>query len=317
MPTRLDRLLTLALLALLPVLCVLTDNNFYKSMLVFGIISSISATGLCLMLGLGGQISLGQAAFFGIGAYVTANLDGKLGVEPILAIIAGALVSMATGWAISRPLSRLHDHYLAMATLAFGTMMYIAFANGRALTGGLDPGMSVPKFTILGREFGSMNELFVLTWIGLAASVLLASNIAGNRIGRSLRAMKMSPAGAASVGIDVVRAKAFVFAVSALLTGFAGGLYAYAARSFNAGVFGVGYSIELLMMVVIGSLNRVSGAIAGAFIITALPMIFEHFEDYRTLVFGVTMVLIMKFMPSGLVDGLFGLRARFTAARRD
>ncbi len=315
MSPTLDRRLTIALLLLLPVLCAMTGNTFYKSMLVFGIISSIAAIGLCLMLGLAGQISLGQAAFFGFGAYVTANLSGKLGIEPLLAILIGAATSMLVGWSISRPLSRLHDHYLAMATLAFGTMTYIAFANARALTGGLDPGMSVAKFTILGREFASMNELFVLAWLGLAGSVVLANNISRNRIGRSLRALKMSPAGAASVGIDVVRAKAFVFAVGALLTGFAGGIYAFAARSFNASVFGIGYSIELLMMVVIGSLNRVSGAIAGAFIISTLPMLFERFEDYRTLVFGITMVVIMKFMPAGLVDGLFGIGTRIVSGK--
>ena len=128
MPTRLDRYLTLALLVLLPVLCMLTSNNFYKSLLIFGIISSISATGLCLMLGLGGQISLGQAAFFGLGAYVTANLGGKLGVEPLLAIVAGALLSMVIGWAISRPLSRLHDHYLATIAL-FGPDLCMFTSN--------------------------------------------------------------------------------------------------------------------------------------------------------------------------------------------
>lgn len=311
-----DRKLTLVLLILLPALCALTGNNFYKSLLVFGVLNSIAAVGLCLMLGLAGQISLGQAAFFGIGAYVTTILANRLGFEPLAAIAVGAVCAMALGWAISRPLSRLHDHYLAMATLAFGTVMYIWFANARELTGGLDPGISVGKFSILGRDFSSMNALFGVGWSALALSVFVAGNIAGNRIGRLLRALKMSPAAAASVGIDVVRAKAFVFAVGALFTGLAGGLYAYVARSFSAGVFGVGYSIELLMMVVIGSLNRISGAIAGAFVITALPMYFDRFEDYRTVVFGITMVLIMKFMPSGLVDGLFSFGARLVRVRR-
>ncbi|MBN9460936.1 MAG: branched-chain amino acid ABC transporter permease [Burkholderiales bacterium] len=316
MSSAIDRRLTLLLLVVLPILAAITDNNFHKSILVFGIINAISAVGLCLMLGLAGQISLGQAAFFGIGAYVTSNLVIRLGLEPMLAIVIASCCAMAVGWAISRPLSRLHDHYLAMATLAFGTVMYIGFANGREWTGGLDPGISVPKFSILGADLSSMNALFAVAWIVLTLSVIVANNIAGHRIGRTLRAMKMSAPAAASIGIDVVQAKSFVFAVGALLTGLAGGLYAHVARSFNAGVFGVGYSIELLMMVVIGSLNRVSGAITGAFIITALPILFDRFEDYRTLVFGVTMVLIMKFMPTGLVDGLFSLGARLAAGRR-
>lgn len=305
-----DRKLTILLMVVLPLLLVATDNTFYKSMLVFGMINAIAAVGLCLMLGFAGQISLGQAAFYGLSAYATTLLANRLGLEPVLAIALGAVLSMAVGWGISRPLSRLHDHYLAMATLAFGVIMYIGFANARSLTGGLDPGTSVAKFTVLGYDLSSMNQLFFVVWASLFFAVFIAGNIASNQIGRSLLALKMSAAAAASVGIDVVRAKAFVFAVGALLTGLSGGLYAYFARSFNATSFGIGYSIELLMMVVLGSLTRVSGAIVGAFIITVLPLIFDRFDDYKTLTFGITMVIIMKYMPSGLVDGLLGMGDR-------
>jgi branched-chain amino acid transport system permease protein len=305
-----DRKLSAVLLVLLPILCVVTDNAFYKSVLVLGMVNAIAAVGLCLMLGFAGQISLGQAAFYGLGAYGTTLAAGRLGLEPLLAIGLGGLLSMAVGWGISRPLSRLHDHYLAMATLAFGIVAYIIFANARGLTGGLDPGTNLARFTILGHDFSSMNQLFILVWGVMLVAVFVAGNIAANQIGRSLLAVKMSASAAASVGIDVVRAKAFVFAIGALMTGVSGGLYAYFARSFNASSFGIGYSIELLMMVVLGSLTRVSGAIVGAFIITVLPVIFDSFEDYKTLVFGVTMVLIMKYMPSGLVDGLLTLLQR-------
>ena len=270
-----DRKLTLALLVLLPLVSLLTSNAFYKSVLVFGMINAIAAVGLCLMLGFAGQISLGQAAFYGLGAYGTTYLANKFGFEPVLAIAAGSLLSMAVGWSISRPLSRLHDHYLAMATLAFGIIMFIAFANARAFTGGLDPGTNIAKFSLFGIDLSSMGQLFWVVWGALFFAAIAAGNIASNQIGRSLLAVKMSAPAAASVGIDVVRAKAFVFAVGALLTGLSGGLYAYFARSFNATSFGIGYSIELLMMVVLGSLTRVSGAIVGAFIITVLPVIFE------------------------------------------
>ncbi len=305
-----DRKLTLALLVLLPLAALFTENSFYKSVLVIGMINAIAAVGLCLMLGFAGQISLGQAAFYGLGAYTTTYLANKLGLEPVLAVSAGALLSMLVGWAISRPLSRLHDHYLAMATLSFGIIMYIVFANARPLTGGLDPGTSIAKFSLLGIDLSSMGQLVWVVWVALVVAAFAAGNIASNKIGRSLLAVKMSAPAAASVAIDVVRAKAFVFAVGALLTGLSGGLYAYFARSFNATSFGIGYSIELLMMVVLGSLTHVSGAIVGAFIITVLPVAFEHFEDWKTLVFGVTMVVIMKFMPSGLVDGLLSLGGR-------
>lgn len=308
--SRSDRPFTFALLLLLPLAALLTGNLFYKSVLVFGMVNAIAAIGLCLMLGFAGQISLGQAAFYGIGAYATTWCATRFGLPAVLAIACGALLSMAVGWSISRPLSRLHDHYLAMATLALGIIMYVVFANARGLTGGLDPGTSIGRFQLFGIDLSSMDRFFWVVWAALVVSAFAAGNLASHQIGRALMAVKMSQAAAASVAIDVVRAKAFVFAVGALLTGLSGGLYAYFARSFNATSFGIGYSIELLMMVVLGSLTRVSGAIVGAFIITVLPVVFEQFEDYKTLVFGVTMVLIMKFMPSGLVDGLVALGTR-------
>jgi len=305
-----DRKLTIILMVLFPICALIITNSFHKSVLVLSMINAIAAVGLCLMLGFAGQISIGQAAFYGLGAYVTAYLANQLHLPPVLAIAVGAIAAMAIGWGISRPLSRLHEHYLAMATLAFGIIMYIFFANARAFTGGLDPGTSVEKFAFFGFDLSTMDRYFWVVWVALGLAVLVAGNVAATQVGRSLLAIKMSAPAAASVGVDVVRTKAFVFAIGALLTGLSGGLYAYFARSFNAGTFGIGYSIELLMMVVLGSLTRVSGAIVGAFIITILPVAFEQFEDYKTLVFGITMVLIMKFMPSGLVEGVFSLGER-------
>ncbi|MEP7300199.1 MAG: branched-chain amino acid ABC transporter permease [Caldimonas sp.] len=305
-----DRKFTLLLMVVFPICAFLAPNSFYKSVLVFAMINAIAAVGLCLMLGFAGEISIGQAAFYGLGAYVTAYLVNQFHLEPVVAIGIGAAVAMAVGWGISRPLSRLHEHYLAMATLAFGIIMYIVFANARPFTGGLDPGTSVARFAILGFDLSSMDRYFWVVWVALGLASLVAGNVAATQVGRALLAIKMSAPAAASVGIDVVRAKAFVFAIGALLTGLSGGLYAFYARSFNASTFGIGYSIELLMMVVLGSLSRVSGAIVGAFIITILPVLFERFDDYKTLVFGITMVLIMKFLPSGLVEGVFSLGGR-------
>ncbi|MCL2830562.1 MAG: branched-chain amino acid ABC transporter permease [Betaproteobacteria bacterium] len=316
-PLSADRKLSLVLMVLFPICTFAVTNSFYKSVLVLSMINAIAAVGLCLMLGFAGEISIGQAAFYGLGAYVTAYLANQFHIEPALAIAAGAAVAMTIGWGISRPLSRLHEHYLAMATLAFGIIMYIFFANARAFTGGLDPGASVERFMFLGFDLSSMERYFWVVWVALGLSVLVAGNIASTQVGRSLLAVKMSASAAASVGVDVVRMKAFVFAIGALLTGLSGGLYAYFARSFNAGTFGIGYSIELLMMVVLGSLTRVSGAIVGAFIITILPVVFEQFEDYKTLVFGITMVLIMKFMPSGLVEGVLSLGERLLRGKRN
>ncbi len=185
-----DRKLTLAVLVLLALAALLTENAFYKSVLIIGMINAIAAVGLCLMLGFAGQISLGQAAFYGLGAYTTTYLANTFGIEPIVAISAGALLSMAVGWAISRPLSRLHDHYLAMATLSFGIIMYIVFANARPFTGGLDPGTSIARFSLFGTDLSSMGQLFWVIWVALILAAFAAGNIASNKIGRSLLAVR-------------------------------------------------------------------------------------------------------------------------------
>jgi branched-chain amino acid transport system permease protein len=199
-----------------------------------------------------------------LGAYVTAYLANHFGFEPVLAILVGAAVSAVIGWGISRPLSRLHEHYLAMATLAFGIIMYIVFANARPFTGGLDPGTSVPKFALLGFDLSSMDRYFWVVWVALGLSTLVAGNVAATQVGRALLAVKMSAPAAPASASTWSGPRPSCSPSARLLTGLSGGLYAYFARSFNASTFGIGYSIELLMMVVLGSLSRVSGAIVGA-----------------------------------------------------
>jgi branched-chain amino acid transport system permease protein len=312
-----DRLTTALLLVLFPAAFLAAGNSFYESLLIYAAINAIAAIGLCLIFGLAGQISLGQAAFVGLGAYATTLCTNRLHLDGSLAIVVGGLLAMLSGWLVSLPLSRLQDHYLAMGTLAFGIIAYIVFANLSSITGGLDPGVTIARFRILGYELPRSSDLFWVCWALLAGAAFISLNIARSKIGRTLRAMKMSEFAAEGVGIDCVKTKALVFAIGAMLAGISGGLYANFSRSFNASSFGFSYSIDLLMMVIVGSLQRISGAIVGALIITILPLVLDQAEDYKTLAFGILMVLVVKFAPQGLVDSLLqiGIRLRRRAAR--
>lgn len=305
-----DLAATVLILGLFPIAFLATGNSFYESLLIYSAINAIAAIGLGLIFGLAGQISLAQAAFVGLGAYATTLCTNRLHVDSVLSVIVGGLVAMLFGWLISRPLSRLHDHYLAMGTLAFGIIAYILFANLSSVTGGLDPGITIVRFRFAGHELPRSNNLFWICWAFLACAAFIGSNIARSKIGRTLRAMKMSEFAAEGVGIDCFRTKALVFSIGAMLAGISGGLYANFSRSFNASSFGFSYSIDLLMMVIVGSLQRVSGAIAGAVIITILPLALDSVEDYKTLVFGILMVLVVKFAPRGLVDSLLQIAIR-------
>jgi branched-chain amino acid transport system permease protein len=302
-----DRLTTALLLVLFPATFLVAGNSFYESLLIYAAINAIAAIGLCLIFGLAGQISIAQAAFVGIGAYTTTLCTNRLYLDSSLAIVIGGLVAMLSGWLVSRPLSRLQDHYLAMGTLAFGIIAYIVFANLSSVTGGLDPGITIARFRSFGYELPRSNDLFWVCWAFLVCAAFISSNVARSKIGRTLRAMKMSEFAAEGVGIDCVKTKALVFAIGAMLAGVSGGLYANFSRSFNASSFGFSYSIDLLMMVIVGSLQRISGAIVGALIITVLPLVLDRVEDYKTLAFGILMVLVVKFAPRGLVDSVLQL----------
>ena len=303
------------LAAAMAVIGVSVSNTFYLSVMVNAGIHAIAAVGLSLVLGYAGLASLGQAAFFGIGAYATANLVGRADWPSIAALAAATAVSAAFGYVIARPLLRLSSHYLAMATLAFGVVMYILFAQLHGLTGGLDPGIiAMPPFAIFGRTMGGTAGMFWVVAVALLATVLCGINLIHSRVGRGLLALRSSEIAAAGLGIDIVRSKLAIFAFAAGITGLAGGLFAFFARSFNASAFGFSMSIELLMMVVIGSLSTVWGGVCGAVVLAVLPNLLEGFEGLKAVVYGAVMTLVMIFMPNGLVDalvrGVLALRRR-------
>lgn len=298
-------LVGLAMLSIATVLAAAYLRPFPATLLVYAYINAIAAVGLCLLFGFAGQISIGQAAFFGMGAYITANLTMKFGVAPILALAGAVIATGVFGWAISRPILRLSANYLAMGTLALGSIAYTAFAAFQSLTGGLDPGIvGVPPFSVRGVAFKSPSDMLMVTGIALVIVLLIALSLVHSRIGRALRALRTSEVAAASLGVDVVQYKSAIFGIAAGMAGLAGALFAYFQSSFNASVFGVGLSIELLVIIIVGSSGTPWGALFGALIVTILPNLLEDFEAYKLLAYGLVMTVVMIYMPRGLGAGI-------------
>lgn len=299
---RLDSFGLLALVAGLVLVGGLVDNSFHRSVATAAMIHAVAAVGLTLLLGYAGQISLGQGTFVGVGAYASAYFVQKLGIDPLVGIFVGMTIAGGLAYGISRPLLRLKGHYLAMATMALGTGFYIAASQAGSVTGGLDPGIvQMPLFAPFGRRIDS-HAFYWVAAVGLVVATAIALNIAHSRVGRGLKALHGSEVAAASLGVDVSRYKALVFALAAMMAAVSGSLFAFETRSFNAGAFGFGLSVELLMMVIIGSLSTVWGALFGAAFITVMPMLLEDFEAVKPLVYGLLMVAIMVLMPNGMAD---------------
>ena len=291
-------------------------GSFHKTMLIFGMMHAVAAIGLCLLFGYGGQISLCQGAMFGLGAYTAANLVQKLGADPLLGLLGAVAVPAAVGWAVARPLLRLSSHYLAMATLALGLILSIFFAQMQWLTGGADPGiMNLRPFAPLGIPLGTTNAMYWVCGTVLVMVMGAAINLVHSRVGRALRGIRSAEIPASALGIDTVAYKVAVFSLAAGLAGLGGGLYAFFTRAFNSSGFDVGFSIDLLIMVLVGSVTSPWGALAGAFVIDVLPAFLENLDHYRLFAYGVLMTGIMVFMPDGLASAVIG-GARSLLARR-
>jgi branched-chain amino acid transport system permease protein len=313
----------LAGVALLAVIaCVIgftVTRSFYLTMLIYSSIYAIAALGMFLLFGFAGQISIGQAAFFGVGAYTSAYFVMRLGLPSLAGMAAATVLAGAFGWLVSRPLLRLTTNYLAMGTLAFGVICFILFAQWRTVTGGLDPGIAgLEPFRIGSVLLDEPRSMYWLVAIVLCLVMLLVVGLVHSRVGRALRALKVSEVAAAGLGVDVVRYKVATFTLAAALTGLAGSLFAHFQSAFNAGVFNVGLSIELLIMVVVGSVSSPWGALFGAQLVTILPSMLEGFEHYKLLAYGAVMTAVMIYMPDGfgkaIVDALLSVWKRVRAS---
>ncbi len=299
---------------LLPLL--FPDNYFIMVVGVSAGLHVILAVGLNLLMGYAGQISLGHAAFFGMGAYASAILTTRYAWPSLLAMVAGLVVAGLIAWALARPILRLRGHYLAMATLGFGIVVHVVMVQATQWTGGPDGLGSIPPLNLLGWSVDSD-----LRWYGVVVSAMLLAiwlslNIMDSRVGRALRAVRGSEFAAQMLGIDTSRAKTQVFVVSALFAAFAGSLFAHQQAFVSPDSFSLMVSVELVTMVVLGGMASTFGAACGAITLTVLHESLVVFDDYEMLIHGALLMAVMIFLPQGLFVGLSqGARRAWHAIR--
>lgn len=284
-------------------------SGFYYRIGALIFINAIAVTGLVILIGYAGQISLGHAGFAGIGAYACALAPEHLGLPPVAAIVLGAALSAALAWLVGKPILRLHGYYLGVATLGLGILISMVLSNEAQWTGGPD-GIAVPDLGLRGllRDLGwrvGAGEL----WYGLAGLVMilgawLALNLFDSPTGRALRALHGSEVAARTMGIDVARHKLHAFVVSAVYASVSGSLLALMNRLITPDVAGFMHSVQMVTMAVLGGVGSVLGAIFGATILTALPQLLTVFHQYEHMVLGLVMILVMIFMPDGLLPSL-------------
>lgn len=284
------------------------DNEYYFTLLNFIGIHTLLVVGLNLLLGYAGQISLGHAAFFGLGAYTSGILTATCGVNPWLALLAGLVLSGSAAFLIGVPALKLRGYYLAMATLGFGIIVSIILNEAQPLTGGPSGLPGIPPLTLAGFPLNTARRLYPLIWLAVGVILALSANLVDSRAGRALRALHDSEVAAASLGVDTARLKLKIFIWSALYASLAGSLYAHSLNFIAPASFGFMFSIKLVAMVVLGGMASIWGSLLGAGVLTVLPEVLTVFHDFEVVIFGAILMVVMIFLPRGLVRGLLDLR---------
>ena len=285
-------------------------SSYVLGMLVFIALYAMAGLGLSLVMGFAGQVSLGQAAFFAVGAYVSGVLTASHGfngwVALALAVTAGAVTALLVGL----PIFRLSGLLLAMATLGFGIIVYYVLVNWSGVTGGPSGLTGIPPLAIGAFRFDSDARVLWLVWGALLLLLGLAGNLVDSRIGRALRAVSGSEAAAEAVGIDTARLKLAVFTLAGGSTALAGALYAHYLTFINPSPFGFAFSVELVVMVVLGGTASLWGSVLGAAAVvllveglrSLLPLVSvsRGAAEYEIVLFGLILMVFMIFLPRGL-----------------
>ncbi len=296
---------------------------------------TIILVGLNLLMGYAGQASLGQAAFYGMGAFFSAILTVRarvLGIPPAVAeawwwpwwvMFAGALLVGLIAYGIGRPILRLRGHYLAMATLGLGIVVYILLRENLGLphlnlTGGFDGIQGIPRLRLGRIVLWPAWRYYFLVWLFAFGAIAVGLHVVRSRVGRALRAIHGSEMAAESIGVEVPHYKAQVFALSAAMAALAGSLYAHFQTTVIPATFGFGPSLELVVMSAVGGMASIWGAPFGALTIllvqealrTQLHRVIPNAQgEFEAIAFGVLLVLMMMFLPEGLaVRGFRGLQ---------
>jgi branched-chain amino acid transport system permease protein len=282
----------------------LFKGGYLMNVLVFVGINTMLAIALNLLLGYAGQISLGHAGFFGLGAYLSGILTTTGNLNPWLAMPLAAVIVGGLAGLIGFPILKLKGHYLAMATLGLGIIIYIVFNETIECTGGPSGLSGIPNLKLAGISFDSDVKNYYLIWGMTLAVMLFSLNLASSRVGRALRAVHDSEVAAQVLGVNARLLKVQIFALSAVISSLAGSLYAHTMTFISPVSFGFNFSIELLTMVVIGGLGSIYGSFLGAALLTLLPEFLRGANDYDIIIYGGLLVVMVMFMPGGLVRGI-------------
>jgi branched-chain amino acid transport system permease protein len=303
----------LILVALFPFITSMYQTNIMSTALMYVMLG----LGLNIVVGLGGLLHLGYVAFYAVGAYTYALLNHHFGVNFWIALPMGGLASLMFGLLLGVPVLRLRGDYLAIVTLAFGEIIRIVLENWNQFSFGPSGIANIPRPGLFGIDF-SLQEATIYIYFLMVAltifTIFIVARLKNSRLGRALEAMREDDIASEAMGIDIMKMKLTTFALGALWAGLAGVMFAAKTTFINPASFTVWESILVLCIVVLGGMGSIVGVVVGALVLVLLPEYLRAFSEYRMILFGLILVMMMIFRPGGLIKAR---RHVFTFKRKD
>lgn len=292
-------------------------NQYHIYMLDRALLNAMVASGLVALTGLAGQMSLGHAAFYGIGAYASALVTKTFGVPIVVGVISAAALCFLIGMALSVPSFKLSGFYLSLVTIAFGNIVWTIIVNWHSLTGGPLGMLGIPGFKIAGRSM-TRTEFFYLSTAVLFLIYFVTTRIARSYIGRGLRAMRDDEMAAETAGIDTKRLKLLVFSLSAIYAGVAGALYAHLSTFLSPESFVQGESANFVAMSVVGGIRHMLGGPIGGMVVTIIPEFLrvKGWEIYYLMGSSLAILVLVIMLPNGLAPAFEKLVDLFAGVNR-
>lgn len=285
------------------------EGSIFSSLVITGILF-IAVIGLDLLMGYTGQVSLGQAGFMAIGGYTGGYLTTQHGIPPVLALLAGMVLSLACSLVLALVTVRLRGLYLALATLAFGLLVDACAIGLDEFTGGPSGLVGIPSFSIGPVAFDTPLSMYYLVLGIMTALVILFAGALQCGFGRALQAIRTDQLAAAALGINVVRYKLIVFAISAALASLSGSLYAFYFHFLSPEMVSTKVSLEMVTMLVIGGEGTLIGPLFGTALLTLLPTVFQPLAQFKLLTMGGLMMFFFLCLPNGIYGSLVAWMTR-------
>jgi len=313
-PARLGWLLLFAAGVAFPFIA---KNDYHLTVMSTAYIFAVATLGLNLITGYTGQFNLAHAGFMAIGAYTVGILTVDHQVPFWIAFALSGVVAAAVGFFVGLVSLRLEGHYFSIFTLCVGYIMFLLIEKWESLTHGTVGIIGIPPPSSIGPlSFDSPRSLYYLVFAFLVVGIWVMRLIVNSLVGRSFVAVRNSPQLAQSIGIDLMRTKVVAFMLSVFYAGLAGGLYAGFVRFLGPGIAGVEHTFDMTMYMLVGGLGTLLGPLLGAITVPWLTQYLQFLQEYRFLVFGPILVLLVIFLPQGIVGTWLGWRAR-RASHRD